>query len=109
MGIEGRESHKVNGSFHTRMQETTGLCTSCLNGVVELSRASLKEGLHQYLKEVIQLLADDSQVSVSMLYISYLCSATLLLCHWLSLLCFSLKGFVLPLIDASQNQFSITN
>lgn len=72
MGIEGRESHKVNGSFHTRMQETTGLCTSCLNGVVELSRASLKEGLHQYLKEVIQLLADDSQVSVSMLYISYL-------------------------------------
>lgn len=77
MGIEGRESCKVNGSFHTRMQETTGLCTSCLNGVVALSRASLKEGLHQYLKGVIQLLADDSQVSVSMLYISYLWSATL--------------------------------
>lgn len=42
--IEGRESYKVNGSFHTRMQETTWLCTGCLNGVVGLSRASLKEG-----------------------------------------------------------------
>lgn len=77
MGIEKRESCKVNGSFHTRMQETTGLCTSCLNGVVGLSRASLKEGLHQYLKGVIQLLADDSQVSVSMSYISYPWSVTL--------------------------------
>lgn len=101
MGIEGRESYKVNGSFHTRMQETTGLCTSCLNGVVGLSRASLKEGLHQCLKGVIQLLADDSQVSVSMFYISCLWSATLLLHHWLFLLCFSFKGFVLLLIHAS--------
>lgn len=103
------ESYRVNGSFHTRIQETTGLCTSCLNGVVGLSRASLKEGLHQYLKGVIQLLADDSQVSVSMFYISCLWSATLLLHHWLFLLCFSFKGFVLLLIHASQTQFSITN
>lgn len=69
MRIEGRESYKVNGSFPTRMQETTWLCASCLNGVVGLSRASLKGRLHQYLKGVIQFLADDSQVSVSTSYI----------------------------------------
>lgn len=43
-GIEGRESYKVNGSFYTRMQETTGLCTSSLNGVVALSRALWRKG-----------------------------------------------------------------
>lgn len=46
-------------------------------GVMGLSRAPSKEGMHQYLKRVIQLLADDSQVSVFMLYILYLWSATL--------------------------------
>lgn len=69
MGTDGRESYKVNGSFHTRMQETTWLCASSLNGVVGLSRASSKAKLHQYLKGVIQLLADDSQVSISTSYI----------------------------------------
>lgn len=55
------ESYEVNGRFHTRMQGTMWLCTTYVNEAVGHCPGCLK-GLNQYLKGVVQLLADDRSV-----------------------------------------------
>lgn len=104
MGLGGRESYEVNSSFHTRMQETTWLFTDRM-GSWGSAEPLWRKGCISVWKGSFS----GWQMTGQCFYVLCLWSATLLLCHWLFLFHFYLKGFLLLMIHASQTPFSITN